>query len=136
MTEARFTDSEYASGSFTATRLAAPVITGCSVTSLLGTFTGFTITWTSPYLKVQQRLSINNVTVDNVNVTQGGTGPYTYSATLNSGLLGTLLGSLLGSSNAVKVETIYAGTSWVSPAATRTLSVGGLLGLGGTNTCT
>lgn len=135
VTDARFTDSEYAAGSFTADRLAAPVITGCSVTSLLGTFTGFTITWTSPYVKAQQRLSINNVVVDNANVTQGGAGPYNYSATISSGLLSTLLGSLLGSSNAVRVEAI-AGTSWVSPAATRTLSVGGLLGLGGNNTCT
>lgn len=135
-TDAAFVDSEYAAGSFTAARLATPVISSCSVTSLLGTFTGFTITWTSPYLKVQQRLSINNVVVDNTNVAQSGTGPYTYSATISSGLLNTLLGSLLGSTNAVKVESIYAGTSWVSPAATRSLSVGGLLGLGGNNTCT
>lgn len=136
LTEARFTDSEYAAGSFTAATLTAPVVTSCTVTSFLGTFTGFTITWTSPYLKVQQRFSINNVIVDNTNVTQTGTGPYTYTSTISSGLLSTLLGSLLGSTNAVKVESIYAGTSWVSPAATRSLSVGGLLGLGGNNTCT
>jgi hypothetical protein len=136
MTDAAFTDSEYAAGSFTAATLASPVVTSCTVTSFLGTFTGFTITWTSPYLTVQQRLSINNVVVDNANVTQSGAGPYTYSATISSGLLNTLLGNLLGSTNAVKVETIYAGTSWVSPAATRSLSVGGLLGLGGNNTCT
>ncbi len=136
VTDAAFTDSEYATRTFTAATLAAPVVTSCTVTSFLGTFTGFTITWTSPYLTVQQRLSINNVVVDNSNVTQSGSGPYTYSSTISSGLLNTLLGSLLGSSNAVKVETIYAGTSWVSPAATRTLSVGGLLGLGGNNTCT
>jgi hypothetical protein len=136
MTEARFTDSEYAAASFTAATLATPVITSCTATSFLGTFTGFTITWTSPYLKVQERLSINAVVVDNTNVTQSGTGPYTYSATISSGLLNTLLGSLLGSSNTVRVESIYAGTSWASPAATRTLSVGGLLGLGGNNTCT
>lgn len=136
MTEARFTDSEYAAASFTAATLATPVITSCTVTSFLGTFTGFTITWTSPYLKVQERLSINAVVVDNTNVTQSGTGPYTYSATISSGLLNTLLGSLLGSTNTVRVESIYAGTSWASPAATRTLSVGGLLGLGGNNTCT
>ncbi|MFK3678277.1 hypothetical protein ACI2IP_11120 [Microbacterium sp. NPDC090218] len=136
MTDAAFTDSEYAAGSFTAATLATPVITSCTVTNLLGTFTGFTITWTSPYLKAQQRFSINNVVVDNTNVTQSGAGPYTYSSTISSGLLNTLLGSLLGSTNAVKVETIYAGTSWVSPAATRSLSVGGLLGLGGNNTCT
>jgi hypothetical protein len=136
MTDAAFTDSEYAAGSFTAATLASPVVTSCTVTSFLGTFTGFTITWTSPYLKVQQRFSINNVVVDNTNVTQSGSGPYTYTSTISSGLLNTLLGSLLGSTNAVKVETVYAGTSWVSPAATRSLSVGGLLGLGGNNTCT
>ncbi|WP_431805463.1 hypothetical protein [Microbacterium paraoxydans] len=135
-TEARFTDPEYAAASFTASQLAAPTITSCNVSSLLGTFTGFTITWTSVYLKPQQRLSINNVVVDNTNVTQSGSGPYSYSATISSGLLSTLLGSLLGSSNTVRVEAIIPSTAWASPAATRTLSVGGLLGLGGNNTCT
>lgn len=136
MTDAAFTDSEYAAGSFTAATLAKPVVTSCTVTSFLGTFTGFTITWTSPYPKVQQRFSINNVVVDNANVTQTGSGPYTYSSTISSGLLNTLLGSLLGSTNAVKVEATYSGTSWASAPATRSLSVGGLLGLGGNNTCT
>ena len=136
MTDAAFTDSEYATGSFTAATLATPVVTSCTVTSFLGTFTGFTITWTSPYPKVQQRFSINNVVVDNANVTQTGSGPYTYSSTISSGLLNTLLGSLLGSTNAVKVEATYSGTSWASAPATRSLSVGGLLGLGGNNTCT
>ncbi|WP_149083400.1 MULTISPECIES: hypothetical protein [Microbacterium] len=133
---ARFTDGEYAAGSFTASRLAVPSITSCTVTSLLGTFTGFTITWTSPYPKAQQRLSINTVVVDNGSVGQSGSGPWTYSATISSSVLSTLLGSLLGSSNTVRVEAVLPGTSWVSPAATRTLSVGGLLGLGGNNTCT
>ena len=136
MTDAAFTDSEYVTGSFTAATLAKPVVTSCTVTSFLGTFTGFTITWTSPYPKVQQRFSINNVVVDNANVTQTGSGPYTYSSTISSGLLNTLLGSLLGSTNAVKVEATYSGTSWASAPATRSLSVGGLLGLGGNNTCT
>ena len=136
MTDAAFTDSEYAAGSFTAATLAKPVVTSCTVTSFLGTFTGFTITWTSPYPKVQQRFSINNVVVDNANVTQTGSGPYTFSSTISSGLLNTLLGSLLGSTNAVKVEATYSGTSWASAPATRSLSVGGLLGLGGNNTCT
>lgn len=136
MTDAAFTDSEYAARSFTAATLAKPVVTSCTVTNFLGTFTGFTITWTSPYPKVQQRFSINNVVVDNANVTQTGSGPYTYSSTISSGLLNTLLGSLLGSTNAVKVEATYSGTSWASAPATRSLSVGGLLGLGGNNTCT
>lgn len=43
MTDAAFTDSEYAAGSFTAATLAKPVVTSCTVTSFLGTFTGFTI---------------------------------------------------------------------------------------------
>lgn len=135
-TEARFTDSEYGAGAFTAATLPTPAVTSCTVTSFLGTFTGFTITWTSPSVKAQQRLSINGAVVDGANITQTGTGPYTYSSTISSGLLNTLLGSLLGSSNTVRVQTSYPGTTWVSPAATRTLSVGGLLGLGGNNTCT
>ena len=135
MTDAAFTASEYASSTFTAATLQTPVVTSCTVTSFLGTFTGFTIVWTSPYVKANERLSINNVTVDPVNITQSGAGPYTYTSTISSGLLNTLLGSLLGSTNTVKVEAV-AGTSWTSPAATKTLSVGGLLGLGGNNTCT
>lgn len=135
LTEARFTDTEHTAASLQASTLATPVITSCTVTSFLGTFTGFTIAWTSPYAKAQQRLSVNAVAVDNAGVTQSGTGPYSYSTTVSSSALNTLLGSLLGSSNTVRVQTI-AGTSWVSPAATRTLSVGGLLGLGGNNTCT
>lgn len=85
---------------------------------------------------MQQHLSINDIVVDDVNVTESGTGQYTYSAMISSGLLGTLLGSLLGSTNTVKVEAVYAGTSWGSPAATRSLSVGGLRRLGGNDTCT
>lgn len=135
-TDAAFLDSEHAAVTMTAAQLATPVVTSCTVTNLLGTFTGFTISWTSPYVKAQQRLSINNVAVDNANVTQSGTGPYSYSSTISSGLLNTLLGSLLGSTNTVRVQTLYSGTAWISPAATRTLSVGGLLGLGGNNTCT
>lgn len=134
-TDAAFTGSEHAAATFTATTLATPAITSCTVTSALDTFTGFTIVWTSSYDKPNQRLSINNVIVPPVNISQSGTGPYTYSATISSGLLNTLLGSLLGSANSVKVEAT-AGTSWLSPAATKTLSVGGLLGLGGNNTCT
>ena len=136
MTEAAFTDSEHVSSStFTALTLQTPVVTSCTVTSSLGTFTGFTIVWTSPHPKVNQRLSINAATIDPANVGQSGSGPYAYTATLSSSVLRTLLGGLLGSTNTVRVRTV-AGTSWESPAATRTLSVGGLLGLGGNNTCT
>jgi hypothetical protein len=135
-TEAYFTDSEYATATFTGITLATPVITSCTVTSFLGTFTGVTIVWTSPNDKIFQRLMIKTVVVDQANITQSGTGPYTYTSVISSGLLNTLLGSLLGATNPVKVDT-FAGTQWVSPgAATRTLSVGGLLGLGGNNTCT
>ncbi|MFJ4254857.1 hypothetical protein [Microbacterium sp. NPDC090003] len=137
-TEARFTDTEFvASGTFTAFTVPVPAITGCTVSSVLGTFTGFTITWTSPYLLAQQRFTINDVVVPNSNVTQSGTGPYTYTSTISSSLLGTLLtGGLLGASNTIRVQALLSGTTWTSAAATRTLSVGGLLGLGGNNTCT
>ncbi|WP_407357856.1 hypothetical protein LTA6_002243 [Microbacterium sp. LTA6] len=135
VTDAAFTDSEHTTATLTAATLETPVVTSCTVTSFLGTFTGFTIVWTSPYVKANERLSINNVTVAPANITQSGAGPYTYTSTISSGLLNTLLGSLLGSTNTVRVEAI-AGTSWASQAATKTLSVGGLLGLGGNNTCT
>lgn len=137
-TEARFTDTEHAaSGTFTAFTVPMPAITSCTVASLLGTFTSFTITWTSPYPIAQQRFTINDVVVPNSNVVQSGTGPYSYTSTISSGLLGTLLaGGLLGANNTVRVQALLSGTGWSSVAATRTLSVGGLLGLGGNNTCT
>lgn len=137
-TDARFTDVEHvASGTFSALTVPQPVITSCNVSSTLGTFTSFTITWTSPYPLAQQRFTINNVVVPNNNVSQSGSGPYTFTSTISSGLLGTLLtGGLLGASNTIRVQALLSGTTWISVAATRTLSVGGLLGLGGNNTCT
>lgn len=137
-TEALFTDTEIvASGTFTAFTVPMPAITSCTVASTLGTFTGFTISWTSPYPLAQQRFTINDVVVPNSNVVQSGTGPYSYTSTISSGLLGTLLtGGLLGANNTVRVQALLSGTGWSSVAATRTLSIGGLLGLGGNNTCT
>lgn len=136
-TDAAWADPEFGSGSFAALTLVTPVVTGCSVTSFLGTFTGFTITWTSTHDKGFQRLTIQDVAVPPANISQTGTGLWTYSSTLSASVLSTLLtGGLLGATNTVKVFTA-AGLNWRSPATvTRTLSVGGLLGLGGNNTCT
>ena len=134
--EAAFIDSEYGGGTFHAATLATPEVESCVARSLLGTFTGFTITWSSAHDMGFQRLTIQGVEVPHGNISQEGNGPWVYSSTMSAGLLGTLLtGGLLGATNSVQIYTA-TGTNWRSPTrATRTLSIGGLLGLGGDNTC-
>lgn len=139
-TDAAWTDAEV--GSSTAVTAGArpdtPVITSCTVSTLLGSglvFTGVTIVWTSPYLNDRVQLRINDVVIT-TGIVRTGTGPYTYTATLSATLLQSVLGGLFGSSNSVTVRALYPGSSWVSATANKTLSVGGLLGLSGSNTCT
>lgn len=143
-TDAAFTDVEHATGSVTAGTLNAPGITGCSVTTyfvvLVGVvFQSVTITWSSPYPQSQVRLTATNggttTEVDSSQISQSGplNGVYTYSATLDSGFLTSLLGNLFGSSTTLTLANIVPGSNWVSPTASRTLSIG-LLGLN--PTCT
>lgn len=137
-TEAAWEVPQVATGSISAATLAAPVITGCNVRTLLNlglAFTGVTITWTSPYGDGKTKLLINGIEISE-GISKAGTGPYTYKADLSDNLLQTLLGGLLGSSNNVTVHAIYnADSNWTSAAATRTLEIGGLLGLLGENRC-
>jgi len=138
-TEASWSDAEAGAAPFAATTLQPPTITACNVGTLLNlglVFTGVTIRWTSPYGAQNVQLSINDVLIPASNVTQSGTGPYVYEASLTANLLQSLLGGLLGSANTVEVVTVLPDVGWRSIAATRTLEVGGLLGLLGSNTCT
>lgn len=131
-TLAAFSDSGQARGSFTTKTVAAPTITGCSVTNNgLGIFQSVTLTWTMP-----AGYTATNA-IPGAGATAGamapvspaptitGTGPY--SVTYSSGLLSTLLGALLGKTVSIGVRSTEAG--WNSTWATRTLSVG-LAGLG------
>ncbi|NYD54662.1 hypothetical protein [Microbacterium pseudoresistens] len=137
-TDAVFTDDEYAAASFSAGTVPTPTITSCTVSTVLNlglVFTGVTIVWTSTYPPAQMRLTISGVTVPAQNIVVTGSGPYTYTATLNATLLQSLLGGLLGSENPVRIVATYP-QNWESVAATRTLRVGGVLGLLGPNNCT
>lgn len=137
-TDANWADSEHVSSRFSATTLQTPVITSCTVSTLLNlglVFTGFVITWTSPYPKQGVQLKIDDIVIPPEYITQTGTGPYSYRAEFSATLLDALLGGLFGSTNPVVVRAV-AGTNWTSPADTRTLRVGGLLGLVGPNNCT
>lgn len=137
LTEARFTDPDYASSTtFTAGALATPVITACTVTNNgLGIFQSVTITWTSPYVAANVRLTATSGsttgTVPAANITASGPvgGLYTYSSTLTQALLTSLVSNLLGSTTTLSVTNLLPGTNWVSQAATRRLTVGAL-GLG------
>ncbi|GAA3945014.1 hypothetical protein [Microbacterium soli] len=138
-TAAAWSDAHRVSASVSAGALETPTITSCEVRTLLNlglVFTGVTITWTSAYEQSGVELRISGRTIPSSAVTPTGSGPYVYTATLSDDLLSSLLGGLLGSSNPVEVTATHPGSAWVSPAATRTLSVGGLLGLAGRNECT
>lgn len=136
LTEAQFTDPEYASSSaFTAATLATPTITACTIQNNgLGVFQSVTLTWTSPYVAANVRLTATSGTttgtVPAANITSSGPvgGLYTYTATLNQALLTSLVSNLLGSTTTLAVTNLLPGTTWVSPAATRRLTIA-LLGL-------
>lgn len=137
-TDAAFTDSEYASTALSAAELVAPTAGTCTVTTkvvvLVGiVFDSVTMTWTSPYPKENVRLTVTRgsqtVVVDPGDIIQSGptNGTYTYTVTLNQGLLESLIGNLLGSTTTLTVVNV-AGEAWHSPAHTRQLYIG-LLGL-------
>lgn len=136
MTDAQFTDSEYAaSTTFTAQSLVAPVITGCTVANNgLGIFQSVTLTWTALYPLASVRLTATSGTttgtVASANITASGAvgGVYSYSATLNQALLTSLVSNLLGSTTTLTVISLIPSTSWVSLGATRKLTIA-LLGL-------
>ncbi|KJQ54125.1 hypothetical protein RS85_02196 [Microbacterium sp. SA39] len=136
LTEARFTDPDYASSTtFTAGALATPVITACTVANnVLGVFQSVTITWTSPYVAANVRLTATSGTttgtIPAANITATGPvgGLYTYTANVPQSLLASLISNLLGSTTTLSVTNVLPGTNWVSPAATRRLSIA-LLGL-------
>lgn len=137
-TLAAYTDTAGTNGTFATGSVAAPTITGCTVTNnFLGVFQSVTITWTMPggYLKANARVGAGATVAAMAPVTPaptlGGTDPGPYTYTYTSSLLTSLLGSLLGSTSRIGVRTVDG--NWVSPWSTRTLTVG-LAGLG--TTCT
>lgn len=140
VTDAAFTDPEYASTTITAFRVPDPTITACNIANNgLGIFQSVTLIWTSPYPANGVRLTLTQGTTTAVvpasNITTSGpsAGLYTYTAVLNQALLVSLISNLLGSTTTLTVNNLLTGTSWVSAGATRQLSIA-LLGLGATCT--
>ncbi|MFS0854138.1 hypothetical protein [Microbacterium sp. 179-I 3D4 NHS] len=140
-TEARFTDAEHTTSStFTALRLATSTITGCTVQNNgLGGFQSVTLSWTSPHPPAWVRLTLTqgatSAVVPAANISSSGPvgGLYSYTATLSITTLGALLANLLGGTTTLAVTNVHPGSSWVSPAVSRRLTIGAL---GLNSTCT
>lgn len=138
LTDASYTDGEYAaSGTLTAATLSNPTNMTCSVQKTLGVFASVTIGWHSAYpltatvggvtvLTASSSVKTSTVT----GITSSGTGPYTYSVTLDQSLLTSLVTNLLGSTTTFTVKNT-AGTNWTSASLTKTLTMS-LAGLGAT----
>lgn len=145
-TEARFTDPEYGAASFAA--ISTTPLTNATCTLLPGlTFSGVELKWNSVYNMASitdptySPVSGTNSTGATVylarsNIAQTGPvgGVYTYTATLNLGLLGGLLGTLLGATSTLTIQERYpvAGSQWLTPPKQfrLTVALGGVLGIG------
>ncbi|UXW85155.1 hypothetical protein NFX31_13155 [Microbacterium azadirachtae] len=138
MTDASYTDGEYAaSGTVTAATLSNPSNMTCTVQKSLGVFTSVTIGWHSAYpltttvggitvLTASSSVKTSTVT----GISSSGTGPYTYTVTLDQNLLLSLVTNLLGSTTTFTVKNA-AGTNWTSTSLTKTLTMS-LAGLNAT----
>lgn len=132
LTDAAFTDSEYASGTLKAATLLAPQIAVpmplCQRPPLVGTGDLFTIKWKWPVAGDHTEAFNASLRPANIrwrvnatdNVAVPSSGPDSngfYTTTFNSGLLGSLLGSLLGVNVVVEMRTIIG--SWTSQTVSR-----------------
>lgn len=138
MTDASYTDGEHAaSGTVTAATLSNPSNMTCTVKKTAGVFTSVTIGWQSAYpltatvggitvLTASSSVKTSTVT----GVSSSGTGPYTYTVTLDQSLLLSLVTNLLGSTTTFTVKNT-AGTNWASASLTKTLTMS-LAGLNAT----
>lgn len=103
-TEAAWSDPEYASGTFTAMTVPAPIYTSCSASGLLGLTAVLTITWRAPAgssgltLEYGQSdssgllIPIISSLLGNVETNPVAGDPGAYRTVVNIGLLGGLLG--------------------------------------------
>ncbi|WP_311259544.1 hypothetical protein [Microbacterium sp. WCS2018Hpa-9] len=135
MTEAAFTDDDYARTTITAFKVPAPTIIACGVTNNgLGIFQSVRLDWTSPYPATGTRLTLTQgattavVPASNITTTGPAAGLYTHSAVLTQALLTSLISNLLGSTTTMTATNLLAGTTWVSAGSSRQLSIA-LLGL-------
>lgn len=131
MTDASYTDGEYAaSGTVTAATLSNPSNMTCTVTKGVGgIFASVTIGWQSAYPLTATVGGITMLTASSsvktstvTGISSSGTGPYTYSVTLDQTLLLSLVTNLLGSTTTFTVMNA-AGTNWTSASLTKTLTM-------------
>lgn len=122
---------------------AAVTITSCKVDSTLGTFKQMTLTWTSPQAPNEMLLEVgrygDRVPADKIGSSKVGE-LFTYTSVIDHKALIEISGGLSGAENTVRVVAGSSKPVGFPPvpnqaSAYRTLSVGGLLGLGGDNTC-
>ncbi|MGN8026430.1 hypothetical protein [Microbacterium sp. 22242] len=138
LTDASYTDSEHvASGTVTAATLASPTNMTCTTTKALGILTSVTVSWQSAYplsptTGPTTKLVANPSSDIGPVASAGSAPPYTYTMTLDQGLLGSILQNALGSTVTFTV-TNDAGTNWKSASLTKTLTTGAL---GGNPKCT
>lgn len=130
LTDAAYTDAEYvASGTISAGSLSNPTNMTCTPTKALGIITGVTVTWQSAYPLTPTTVPTSKLTANPSSyvstISSSGTGPFTYTMTLNEGLLGGILGNTLGSTVTFTVVN-QAGTNWQSAGITKTLTTGAL----------
>lgn len=130
LTDASYTDGEYVmSGTVTAATLSNPTNLTCTPTKALNIITGVTVTWQSAYPLSPTTAPFTKLTANPSNYTttisSSGTGPYTYTMTLDQGLLGGILQNALGSTVVFTVAN-QAGTNWTSASLTKTLTTGAL----------
>ena len=144
VTEAAWTDAQYAGGAVAAGELDVPVITQCTTENdgVDGAMSALTLTWTSALddpARMLLSLSVGSGTpfeypTNAIQRTGPADGVYTYTAVMTLEQLQSALGPLTSASITVAVAT-RAGTEWLSDTASRTVSVGALGGGVGSATC-
>lgn len=146
-TDAAFTDPEQAGSAFTALTVTPLTDASCQILSSgLGlTFTGVRLSWRSvydmstiadpAYSPVSGTNSAGTTAyLDRGYIVQSGPsgGRYTYTATMDQGLLGGLLGTVFGSTSTLTIQERYPleGSRWVTPPKSfrLTVALAGLLG--------
>jgi hypothetical protein len=126
LTDAAWTDAEFASGTLTAATLSSPIIDSCSASGVLGIGATATLRWHFPTgfgytvpTNAQFYLATNGLLTGLGLVNAGASTPTTpdangvYTTTFSTALLGSLLGADALIGVATKLE------NWTSPVVTR-----------------
>ncbi len=137
-TSASWNGGESARAGFSAITVPTPSGLTCQPNSVLGIFVSMTLTWNDVgpgfTYQVGETSNVNGAysPVADAPIVDNGNG--TWSATLDTGLLGGLLGSLLGTTSYYSVRALKG---WAGPWGARaTLKLSTVLGALGPGSCT